>query len=562
MMRPDLRPVPVVVVTVLAVLAAAVLGVVARPTAVSTTAPSDGAPAGPSAGGAVCVTGAGPLRTDADLVLVAAPDAAVPQDLASRGTVVAFGPDVDGPSRRTAVPALVPDRPSRLGTTLGPDGWLWVGWADRPMLAWQEWSTPGAPGQPGGDVASACLPVDPPVQTVLGLSTAEGDEALLRFANPFDADATFAVTIVTPTEVLEPVALRNVSVRGGTRTTLRLNDHAPEQRDLAVIVTVGAGRLAVEGLQRSVAAVGGVDGLASVPPVTGPAVAWTVPWLPSGPDAEGVVWLLNPAPRDVIVEVTVHTPEGASIPEGTASIDVGPGELRRITVAEVAADDRPVVALTFRSQTTDVLVAAGARFRADDPARTGLVRVAASPLPDEAWVVAGLSAPGRRTVLHVVNLSEDEVAPSIRLTTLPDAAVSDATEPSGDGELVDATEPSGDAELPDDAPVVAPDPVTVELTPAPIAAGAVGRIVLPLDGAGAWSAVVTGGPGLVVSRTSLGDARLGPVALAAAPSRGWRTVPASRSGRTLDGWVARLGTAQDLRGPDPVLPPGPAVDAG
>ena len=534
MRRSSLRPVPVVVLTVLALLAGAALDVVARPVGSGTTGAAT-VPSGPSAGGAVCMTGAGPLRTDADVLLVAAPGTPPMEDVAARGALLTFGTDPGPGSRSTEVDVLGPGGTSRAGVTLGPEGWLWVGWADRPVLGWQEWSTPGAPGDPAGTVASRCLPVDPPVQTVLGLSTAEGDEALLRLANPFTADATFAVTLVTPSGALEPVALRNVSVRAGTRTTLRLNDHAPEQRDLAAIVTVGAGRLAVEGLQRSVAAVGGVDGLAGVPPVATPALAWTVPWLPSGPDTDGIVWILNPAPRDVVVEVTVHTPEGASVPEGTASIEVGPGELRRVDAVDVAADDRPVLALTLRSQTTGILVATGARFRADDAARTGLVRTAASSLPDAEWVVAGVTAPGRRTVLHIVNLSEEVVEPSIALTSLPDPVATE--EPSTEEPSTEAVAPAANAA----------GPVTVTLTPVPIAAGAVGRVVLPLDVAGAWSAVVSGGPGLVVSRTTFGDEQLAPVAIAAVPSRAWRTVPAMRSGRVLEGWVAGLGTARDLR---------------
>lgn len=562
MMRATSRPLTVIGAASLALLVSAVLGATVVPVVPGAAGPTTTA-TGAAAGGAVCVTGAGPLSMDADLLLVAAPGTSPSEDLPARARVTTYGtdPELAAGAPPIEVAALPPGGTARTRAPLGPDGWLWVGWADRPLLAWQEWSTPGAPGQPGGTVAAACLPVDPPVQTVLGLSTVGGDEALLRLANPFAADATFAVTLITPTEVLEPIALRNVSVRGGTRTTLRLNDHAPEQRDLAAIVTVGAGRLAVEGLQRSVAAVGGVDGLATVPPVAAPAVAWTVPWLPNGPDTEGVAWILNPSPRDVVIEVTVHTPEGASVPEDSASIEVGPGELRRVAMAEVAADDRSALALTLRSQTTDVLVAAGARFRAGEPARTGLVHVAASPLTDAAWAVAGVAAPGRRTVLHLVNLSEEEVAPSITLTTLPGPAASEAVVPEdgameGEGDAgTDGERPEGDA-----ASAAAADPVTAELTPAPIPAGAVGRVVLPLDGAAAWSAIVSGGPDLVVSRTTLGDDQLAPVAMAATPSRWWRTVPVDRAGRLIAGWVAGLGTARDLRRADATVPVAPRSD--
>lgn len=555
-MAPPLRPVPVAVAAVLALLAGAVLGVVVRPSDAGTTSQEVDPVAVPSAGGVACVSGAGPLRTDADLIVVAAPGTPPDPDVAARGLVLTLETatetgTVAGPVR-TPIGPLGPGDLLLTEVPLGSDGWLWTGWADRPLLAWQEWTTPGAPGQPGGTVASACLPVDPQVQTVLGLSTADGDEAFLRLANPFDADATFAVTLVTPTEVLEPVALRNVSVRGGARTSLRLNDHVPEQRDVAAVVTVGAGRLAVEGFQRSVAAVGGVDGLASVPPVVAPAVAWTVPWSPSGPDVDGALWMLNPEPRTVLVEVTLHTSEGATVPEGAASLELGPGELRRVDITEITADEGSDVGITVRSQSSGIIVAAGARFRADDPARTGLVRMAASPVPDAEWVVAGRTAPGRRTVLHLVNRSEEEVTPSIVLTTRTGSEEGPEEGPDGEGS------PEGpDVEAP---PVVAPESVTTPLTAPAIAPGGVARIELPLSGEGAWSAVVAGGPGLVVSRTTLGDAPLAPVALAATPSRAWRVAGPSRSGRTLAGWVARLGTPEDLRRPDPASIGAPVIE--
>jgi hypothetical protein len=163
-------------------------------------------------------------------------------------------------------------------------------------------------------------------------------------------------------------------------------------------------------------------------------------------------------------------------------------------------------------------------------------------------------------VLHVVNLSEEEVAPRITLTrrTAPEA-----TPPGPDDAPTDA--PPDGAGAPPESSIgtglpSSPDPITVELTPAPIASGAVGRIVLPLEGSGAWSAVVTGGPGLVVSRTTLGDEGLAPVALLASPSRGWRVIEPSLWGRAVPGWVSRLGTVADLRRADPV-PALPALDA-
>ena len=537
-----LRPLPVVLVTVATVLAVLALGVTGAPFTSSSTPSGDGlmqvSGLEPAAGGTVCVTGADAFADEADLLLLAAGDAGTDTDAAARGVVLTLGGDDERDPERRSIGPLAPGGLEQLGIMLGADAWLWTGWADLPLAAWQEWRTDGAPGQPRGAVASACLPTDASVQTVLGMRTDGGHEALLRLANPFEADATFALTLVTLDGAVEPVALRNISVPGGERVTVRLNDHVPEQSDLAAIVTVGAGRLAVEGLQRSVAAVGGIEGLAAVPPVTEPAVTWTFPWAVAGPDVEGSIWLLNPEPRTVVVSVTTHTPQGAAVPQ-LDSIELGPGALVRVDTADLMPDSARSAGLTLRSETTGVLAAAGAAFLAADPALTGLVRYAGSPVLDGEWSLAGVAAPGRDTSLHVVNLSDEDADLRVTLTTLSRAA--SAVDPGeGDG---------SDGDAPTSTTVTGPAASrTVVLTPGRLAPGATARVILPLDGARAYALVVEGGPALVVSRTTTGRELLEPVALSATPSQAWRTVTRPLVGRPLTGWVASLATGSAVDG--------------
>lgn len=473
------------------------------------------AAAAPEAGGVACVTGVAEDVDRADLFMLAAPgqrEGSSPgegEGRSTRGVLLTLGEQ--GPRR--AVGPLPPGTLERFDVALGAAGWLYAGWADHPVTVWQEWRTDGSPGQPRGSVVSTCLPTDASVQTVMPLRTDGGNEALLRIANPFQADATFAVTFVTSDGIREPVALRNVSVPGGARIEIRLNDHVPEESDIATIVRVGAGRLAVEGLQRSVAAVGGVEGIAAVPPVTTSSVVWSFPWLPVGPEVESAVWLLNPGPRSVEVQVSVHTPQGATVPEEDV-VEVGPGELVRIDAADLEVGGSRAFGVTLRSQTTGVIAAAGAAYLSQDDAMTGVVRYLAEAAPDPQWSVAGAAAPGRDSVLHVLNLAETEARPRITLTSLPE----------------------------DDGPAT----ITV-LEPGALAPGAVARIVLPLDGARSWAAVIEGGTALVVSRTTLGRALLEPVAISATPSRTWRSPQRPLQGRPLDGWVGSLGTASGLQ---------------
>jgi hypothetical protein len=527
------RPVAVLAAPVVVLLVTLVLGVVGAPlVGLLPGSPTPGSPTVertsatlPDAGGVVCITGAGATQTTADLLLLAAPsgpDERVEEraeeraDERSRGVVLTFGETAS----RTSVGPLAAGDLERSRPQLGAEGWVWAGWADHPLTAWQEWRSPGGPGEPRGVAASRCLATDPAVQTVIGLRTDGGNEALLRLANPFVADATFAVRFVTAEGPVDPVALRNVSVPAGTRVTVRLNDHVPEESDVAAIVSVGAGRLAVEGLQRSIAALGDVEGISVIPPVTVRSIAWTIPWLQVGPDVEGSVWILNPEPRTVEVQLTLHTAQGETVPDGVDSVDVRAGALVRIDAADLAPEGRRTLGVTLRSETTAIAVAAGARFLDDDPRSTGLVGFAAATGPDPVWSVAGTSEPGRETVLHVVNLGGTVAAPRVDVTTLASA--------SGEGSDAGASR-------------------TVTLEPPPIPPGAVARIILPLDGVAAWAAVVSGGPGLVVSRTTFGQGRLEPVVTDATPSSAWTTPGRALGGRPLDGWVAGLGTATDLR---------------
>lgn len=530
----NLRPVPVLMLALVAALGVLALGVTGAPLVPSASDPAvTDAAVVPAAGGHVCVTGAGPMDADALLLLHTALDDGADAS-AARGTVLTLGADVArrsfGPSPAGALEVL--------DVELGDEGWLWVGWADRAVAAWQEWRTDGAPGQPRGAAASTCLPTDPAVQTVLGMRTDGGFEALLRFANPFEADATFAVTLLVDDGVVEPIALRNVSVPAGERVTVRLNDHVPEESDVAAVVTIGAGRLAVEGLQRAVAAVGGIEGVAALPPVIAPSVTWTFPWLPVGPDADGAVWVLNPEPRPVVVELTLHTPQGATVPVED-SVEVPAGAVVRLDIADLTIDTSRTTGLTLRSETTGVLAAAGGAFLSDDPARTGLVAFAGAPVPDAEWSIAGAVLDDRDTTLHVVNLDEVAVAPRVVLTTLRREVIPVAEE----GDDTDGTDGSP-TEGAEQRTVVVIEPGTLE-------PGATLRIPLSVEGAHAFSAVVDGGRALVVSRTTTGRELLEPVAVAASPSSAWRLAGPPLPGRPLDGWVGSLGAGSAAGGAAP-----------
>jgi hypothetical protein len=505
-------------------------------------------PVAPSAGGVVCPGIAGGVAREVDLVLVT-PTSTDPSRSA-RGSVRVLG----GEKESYAVGPVVTGDHTALRLDVGLERWVWAAWADRPIIAWREWRTSGGPAEPRGRTTAACVPTAAATWTLVGLRTDGGHEAFLDVANPFAVDATFAVTFHLEDGIEQPLALRNVSVAAGARERVRLNDVVPEQQDIVAVVTVGAGRLAVEGQQRAIGGLGGVEGVSSVPAVTAPAMTWTIPWMVAQPDVESAVWIFNPSARSVEVGISVHGSDGAVVPDELDRVEVAAGTVQRLEAADLAPAGMQGFGVTLRSETAPVLVAAGARFTSDELARTGIVRFPGVAAADAQWSFGGTWEPGRTVALEIVNLSSSPAPLVIDLRTAPHAGQATPVDedPDGDGDGEDGAEvaPAGQT------PATAARGRRIE-GPA-IAPGAYVRFVLPLDTAGTWSADVWGGDALVVARSDVGRDRLEPVVVVGVPSRAWLAPLGALSGRQLDGWVGRLGTSTDLR---PTPRPTSAADA-
>lgn len=391
-------------------------------------------------------------------------------------------------------------------------------WRDGAVAVHREWRLEGVDGYPPAIVAGGCAASSAGVHVVPGLSTAGGDEARLRLANPHLTPASVAVRFATPGDPEAPLVLRNLSVPPRSVRELVVNDTLPERADLAALVEVTSGRLAVEGLQVARAAIGGIDGATLLASTTRPGEDWTVPWLVDDPDHASWLWVVNRGERTATVELTLHLADGGELPIGLSAVSVPEGELRRVDLAGTVPEGSEAVALTARSNGVPIVVSGGVIRRDDDPARTGLA-VQLGVATSGRWVVSGRMDEARREALVVANPEADPAVVDVTLfagvqTAAPDG-LQQITIPAGGRRVLDLT-----ADLPS---------------------------------SGAWTAFVTAREGsVVVGRVGVTDDD-GPLELVATPaqsSASWLETSSGLRPVARPGLVTQLGTAGTRAGVD------------
>jgi len=361
-------------------------------------------------------------------------------------------------------------------------------WWGRPAVLSRVWRVGGSEF-PSGWVAGPCESTPSANWYLPGLSTDGGGEARLILANPFEGDATATVTLATPEGRLQPRRLENLHVANHSVLRIVLNEFAPEQADLAVIVHVRAGRLVSEGVQSFNAAIGGVDGVTLVKAAPATALRWTIPWLEVadrvGEDEEGDqdgveswLWIANPSDEAADVQINLHTPQGAAPPglggEGGAaptegdlsleSLQVEPGSVLRLDVADLLPGGAGVAGVTIESTNEVPIVASAATVRRDPAAALSALAIQlGAPRGDPTWVWSVPPPVDRTTHLHVVNLGEAPASLDVRYHTGEGQLVTldrELTVPAGALLDVDLTGAVGDASqltvyVSSDQPIVA-----------------------------------------------------------------------------------------------------------
>lgn len=288
-------------------------------------------------------------------------------------------------------------------------------WERTPVLLSRRW-TVGEGDRVPGTVEGPCPTGAAERWHVPGVATAGGAAARLHLANPADVAASVQVRFSTPDGLVEPIRLANLVVPAHGRTTIDLNQFAPEEPDLGVEVIARAGTFVAEAEQTLEAAVGGVDGRSLVVAHPQPAVTWTLPMVSAGGSDTPWVWVTNPTDQPTDVGLVVHTPDGPVVPPAGGAT-LAPHTTQRIDLRG-ALGDLGAAAVTVRSTTDVPVVVGGAVVRSaqDDAVRGGVaVLEATAATGGRQAALSATGAAGRSLRLGVANPGEEPAVVTVRV---------------------------------------------------------------------------------------------------------------------------------------------------
>jgi len=327
-----------------------------------------------------------------------------------------------------------------------------VRWFAQPAAVTRSWQVQGA-GLPSGLVEGPCASGPSTSWFIPGMTTAGGAQAEIHVTNPFATDSSIAVRMTSPDGEIAPVLLENVLVAARSSTVIELNDHAPEQSDLGVVVTARSGRVVAEGVQFVSAAIGGIEGVSLVRATPRLAETWTVPFaiadpvVTDEPDGEPTdeptdeptedegdvaqpappapleqvdqaaswVWVSNPNPESAAVSLAMHTEIGLELPDLGEELTVPANGQLRIDLGPLLPDGARATGVTIRSENGVPVAVSAASMVQDGDGRTGLSIQRGETSPDTVYILTGAAAPGRRQFLDLVNPGGDPAVVDVSL---------------------------------------------------------------------------------------------------------------------------------------------------
>ncbi|MBW3620643.1 MAG: hypothetical protein KY461_10395 [Actinobacteria bacterium] len=278
-------------------------------------------------------------------------------------------------------------------------------------------------GGPEGYIEGPCEPEPSARWIVPGVATSGGAQALLTLANPFDSDASVTITFPTPDGLIEPQLLENVVVPKRSTRTVLVNEHAPEEPDLGILVRARSGRVVAEAVQTLSAAIGGVDGVSLVKATAQPAETWTVPWFDLGEDVQSWLWVTNVEDRPAALALTLHASSGGIVPEEIDEITLEAGETRRIDLRDLLPEGTTRAGVTVRSENSvPVAASVATEYAGADVERTGFAVQLGAAAPDSLWVLSGGPPAGRDTSVHLSNPGSEPASVDVLVASAGGAA--------------------------------------------------------------------------------------------------------------------------------------------
>lgn len=328
-------------------------------------------------------------------------------------------------------------------------------WRRQPAALGRVWERSSEFG-PGGLLAAPCVPGVSATWVLPGLSTAGGSEVHVVLSNPFVSDASVTLTLATPEGPEQPALLENVVVPSESVRLLKLNEFAPERRDVGVVITTRSGRVVAEALQSVNAAIGGIEGVTMVAAAPGGGDSWTIPWVPtSGPgvqdegdegeadddgsdgDADAAddedddaseppvveapggevrlvategldgspaswLWVTNVGDDDALLLVTVHGRDGGDLLDVGPDTLLPPGAIRRISLDGLLPDERAAITVATENG-VPIVAAVATQVASDDEERTGFTVQLGASRGDDVWVLPNETGEDRQQLLALVN---------------------------------------------------------------------------------------------------------------------------------------------------------------
>ncbi len=240
--------------------------------------------------------------------------------------------------------------------------------------------------------------------------------ALLWVYNPFPADASIDVTIVTEAGVRQPGDLTGFVVSSGQARAIELADVAQRRDQFSVAVETRAGRVVAELVQATDGTGPAQRGLRMRTGVSEPAMRWVFADSEAAAGVGERLVLYNPSPDPIAALVAVR-PDGAdaeTMPDPFV-LDV-PG--RRYLVLDLTAETRlPPTGMRTITVETDaesgIVVERLVGVSGGDgwPLSSGAASSTGSRIEATRWVVPRIDQtdPGR-SILRIVNPSADSIA--------------------------------------------------------------------------------------------------------------------------------------------------------